>query len=108
MTAYFVLLLLTIISSLISLFYAVSALKDKPSQPTSSYAFVRSLAITLLIVAAVLLNNRSLVLGSAALMAFVQLGDAVIGVRIADKMKTYGPFSIAIVSFALLALVIFF
>lgn len=98
------LICLTIASSLISLYYATMSLKAKDSHPTAQYAFVRSISVVILIGLALALDNRALFLGSALLMAFIQLGDSVVGLRLSDKLKTYGPLSVAIASFILLAL----
>lgn len=102
---YILLVCLTVISSLVSLFYASASLKDKNN--TSYYAFVRSVAVVVLVITALILNERSLFLGSAFLMALIQLGDAAVGVMISDKFKTYGPLSIALISFVLLTLNIY-
>ena len=99
---YFLLVSITIISSIISLFYATMALRSKGKDDTAYYAFVRSIAIFILIVLAVIINDRNLLLGCSLLMVLVQLGDAIVGLRISDKLKTYGPLSVAIISLALL------
>ena len=101
---YIALIFITIISSLVSLYYASAALKDKKKSDTAYYAFVRSAAAVILVIFAALLNIKSLVLGSALLMALIQLGDAVVGIRISNKMKTYGPLTVAIISFIILGL----
>jgi hypothetical protein len=99
---YIALIIVTLISSLISLYYAFIALKGRTD--TAYYAFVRSAAAIIFVILAALLNIKSLVFGSALLMALVQLGDTFVGIRISDTTKTYGPLGVAIVSFILLGL----
>lgn len=98
---YYTIAIFTSISSLVSLYYAIEAC-IKTKQLNAFYAFARSLSITLLCIATLYFVNHLYLFSMTLLMSLVQLIDGVIGLTIKDKLKAYGPFSLAIIGFILL------
>ena len=105
---YIALIITTLISAFISLFYASIYLKQAHKTITADYAFVRSLVAALVVVLVIIINDRPMVYMVALLMALIQLGDSFIGMRVGDKTKTYGPLVTAIISLILLAVNLLF
>lgn len=98
---YYFIVIFTSISSIVSLYYAIEAF-IKTRQINAQYAFARSLAIALLSVATLCFVNQLILFVMTLLMALVQLIDGIMGITIKDKLKTFGPFSLAIIGFILL------
>jgi hypothetical protein len=96
----------SLVSALVSLGFSAAALHlVEKSDPTYTYVlFNLARAIALVIGFALVARTRSLTALTimAALMAIVQLFDGVVGAIDGDSMKTFGPWGIAVVSFAAL------
>lgn len=108
MTAnYLICTLITLASGMTSLGFSIMAYlsSDKNSRVNAMYASSRSLAIAAICVVALINQSNSWLIAAATLMIIVQTLDALVGVIISDKLKTFGPAITAIVN--LLALVWF-
>ena len=66
------------------------------------YAFSRSLALLVAAIVGLLTGSVFFVMAIAIAMVVVQAGDAVIGARLADRLKTVGPAATAVVNLAAL------
>ncbi|PJJ55304.1 hypothetical protein CLV54_3194 [Compostimonas suwonensis] len=66
------------------------------------YAFARSLALLVVAIVALFTGSVAFVAAIAIAMVIVQVADAVIGVRIRDRLKTVGPAATALVDLAAL------
>ena len=71
-------------------------------QEYALYAASRSIALPSAIVYAIGLRSRGGVAALAVAMTLVQLFDAIIGFRLGDPAKAYGPMAFAAINFALL------
>lgn len=92
-TAFWICSTITSISAVVSLGYSVAALRSSKgtTQTNALYACSRSLALA--VVALIVLFTRSAdwLKAVATAMIIVQAGDALIGARIRDQLKTAGP-----------------
>jgi hypothetical protein len=70
------------------------------------YAAARTLPLAIAVLIAIAAGATVVVEWLAALAGVIQLADAAIGARQRDAGKTFGPLAIAILQFALLALVL--
>ena len=95
---------ITLISALVSLGYAIAGLRgaDAEARTASEYAFSRSLALAIAAIVAMFTASVAFVAAVALAMVIVQLVDAVIGARIPDRVKTFGPAATALVNAAAL------
>ena len=66
------------------------------------YAFVRNLALTIVVEIALLRERHDWLVAVAMAMILVQAGDALVGLRIRDRLKTIGAAMTALVNLALL------
>lgn len=84
---------LTLISSLVSGGYAVIGLREAPRdfRVPSLYALARSTALVSLAVIGLFSASIAFEAAAALSMVLVQGFDAVIGARISDRIKTFGP-----------------
>lgn len=97
--------LVTLMSALVSLGFAVHATATArgEARTPSRYALSRSLALVVLAVMALASGATVLIAGAAVAMIVVQAADAVIGVLIHDRLRTFGPALTAAANAAALA-----
>ena len=95
---------ITTISALISLGFSLAALmQDAGAARTAPfYTVSRSLAFAIIAMAALLNGSRPWLEAVAIGMVIVQAGDAMIGLTLRDRMKTFGPAGTATVNLAAL------
>jgi hypothetical protein len=95
---------ITAISALVSLGYSIVGLRASsgPARTASLYALSRSVALAAAAIVALFAGSVAFVVAVAIAMIIVQAVDAVIGARIHDRMKTFGPAATAIVNAAAL------
>jgi hypothetical protein len=107
MTAFWVCAGITAASALVSLGYAVAAVISALDQAgvNAMYALSRSVALAAAVMVPVFSQTRSSLFTIALAMVIVQALDAAVGARIHDRLKTFGPASLAAVN--LVALVWF-
>jgi hypothetical protein len=98
--AFWLAVTVTVISAAVSFGYALAGLRAATgdARTPSMYAFARSLALLLVAVIAPFTGSLAFVAAIAIAMIIVQAADAVIGVRIRDRVKTLGPAATAIVN----------
>ena len=84
---------ITAVSAFVSLGYSTAALggTTAPEGTSSMYAFARSLALAAGSAAALFVRSPTFSEAIAFTMIIVQAADAVIGVRLGDRLKTLGP-----------------
>lgn len=104
MLAYWLCAVFTVISSCVSLGYSVAAVVGSQAADHSHahYAFARSLALAVVTVVTLFGHRHDWLVATATAMIIVQAADAIIGSRIPDKVKTFGPAATAAVNLALL------
>lgn len=102
--AFWVCAAITVISSLVSLGYAASAVRSSqgPDRRNALYAFSRSVALAVAATTALFNRSAGWLEGVALAMIVVQASDAVIGARIRDRLKTVGPALTAVANLAAL------
>lgn len=85
--------IVTLISAAVSLGYAISSLRAATdgSRIPSSYALARSAALVVVAGVAPFTASLPFIAAAALGMICVRALDAVIGGRIGDRVKTYGP-----------------
>lgn len=91
--AFWVCAAVTALSALVSLGFSIAALagSDAASRTNAMYTSARSLALAVAAVTALFVGSRSFLTAIALAMVVVQAGDALIGVKIHDRLKTIGP-----------------
>lgn len=94
----------TTASSVVSLGYSVAAVRspDRSRQTNALYAVSRSLALATVSTAGLSKQSTDWLKAAAAAMTLVQAGDALIGLRARDRVKTLGPALTAIANLAAL------
>lgn len=102
--AYWICAVVTVISALVSAGYAVAGLSSAPvdGRVASMYALARSAALVVVAVAGLFVASTGFVVAAAVAMIVVQGLDAVIGVRISNRIKTIGPALTALANLAAL------
>src|ERR1700753_3422025 len=100
--AYWACACFTFISSVISVAFSFMALKMSSGHEYALYATSRSVALPLAIAYAMALRLRGGVAALAVAMSLVQLFDGLIGLRLGDPGRAYGPFLFAAVNLGLL------
>ena len=99
--------LVTIGSAFTSAGFSVAALfSSGDARVNAMYAASRSLSLAAASVVVVLARSRSGLLAVALVMALVQGGDAIIGLIERDPLKTFGPAFLALVTVAVLILLL--
>lgn len=95
---------ITVVSAVVSLGYSVAAVRGPGrSEPTEAlYAFSRSSALAVAAVVVLFVRSEDWLRAVAVAMIIVQAGDAVIGARIGDRLKTVGPALTALANLAAL------
>ena len=99
-TAFWVCAVITVISAFVSLGYSIAALKgsDATGDTSSRYASARSLAVAVVAVTAFFVGSSSFLEAIALVMVIVQAADALIGLKIHDRLKAIGPALTALVN----------
>ena len=92
-TAFWVCSIITALSAFVGLGYSIATVgwSPAPQQVPAMYAFARSLALAAAAVAALLTRSVAFAEAIAFTMIIVQAADAVIGVRLHERMRTFGP-----------------
>lgn len=102
--AFWVCAAITAISATVSLGYSIAGLASaaEPGRTPSMYALARSVALTVVAVAAFFVGSVPFLAAVAIAMVVVQAADAVIGGLIHDRLKTIGPAATAAAHLAVL------
>lgn len=100
--AYWSCAIFTFLSSIVSAGFAFLALKMSSGHEYALYAASRSVALPLAIAYAMALRLRGGVAALAVAMSLVQLFDGLVGLRLGDPGRAYGPFLLAAVNLGLL------
>jgi hypothetical protein len=89
---------ITAISAYVGLGYSIAGLRgaDPRSQAGFMYALARSAALAVAATIAPFTSSIGFVAAVAVVMVLVQGADAVVGLRIRDSLKTYGPAATAV------------
>lgn len=105
MTAYWCCAAFTLISSLVSLGYSVAAVRENGSgrAVTAEYALSRSVALTSISAVPLFGQRHDWLVAASVAMIVVQAADVIIGARVRDRLKTFGPAATAACNLALLA-----
>jgi hypothetical protein len=84
---------ITAISAYVSLGYSVVGLRDATAEAKVGYmyALARSGALAAAATVALVTSSIGFVAAVAVVMIVVQGADAIVGTRIHDRLKTYGP-----------------
>ncbi|WIB79015.1 hypothetical protein DEJ28_07925 [Curtobacterium sp. MCPF17_002] len=92
-TAAWVCSAITIVSALVSLGFSVAGLRAAAAagRVASEYALARSIALALVAVIAPITGDTGFIAAAAVAMIAVQGLDAVVGARVADRVRTFGP-----------------
>lgn len=95
--------IVTTVSALVSVCFSVAGLLG-PSGGGSfeRYAASRSTALLIAVLCCIGFRSRDAIAAMALVMSLVQGFDGLIGILAHDPAKTYGPFAIAIMNFAVL------
>ncbi|WP_372983781.1 hypothetical protein [Microbacterium sp.] len=93
MISFWICAVITFVSALVSLGYAAAGLRAAVADEItpSRYALSRSVALAATAAVALFTGSVAFVAGMAVAMIIVQAADAVIGVTLKDRVKTYGP-----------------
>ena len=88
----------TLISAALGICFSIGAvLKEKENSRTNAlYMLARSLALTCAAVITVCRNAPTILFVVTAIMLIVQTVDCIIGIIIKSKMRTVGPFIMAV------------
>jgi hypothetical protein len=92
----------TFISAIVSVGFAFLALKMSSGHEYAMYAASRSIALPLAVGYAMALRLRGGIAALAVAMSLVQLFDGLVGLRLGDPGRAYGPFLFATVNLGLL------
>ncbi|CAN5444719.1 hypothetical protein BH10PAT3_BH10PAT3_1560 [soil metagenome] len=93
--------LITLVSAMTSFGFSLNAFKTSVGESgiNAMYTTARSLALVLASIAVFFNHSRSWLITVAVIMIIVQVADSVIGIKIHNKMKTFGPAITAIFNF---------
>lgn len=99
-TPFFTCALVTAISAIVSLGFSVAAVRSETqnAQTMALYACVRSAALGIASIVSFWTGSSQWLLAVAVIMIIVQAGDALIGLRIKDHLKTFGPAATSIIN----------
>ncbi len=106
MSSYYVCAFITVASAFTSLGFSIVAISgsSRESRITALYAASRSVALAFVSLVPLLYVSTPFLAGIASVMIVVQGLDAVIGFRIHNAVKSYGPAVTALVNLVALAL----
>lgn len=95
---YYVIALITWISSILGLLFAAHAVKqEKTVQKTNAlYTLARCIALVFLSTLLIFIQSTLLLTAVTAAMLIVQLVDSIIGIYIRNRMRTLGPLAMAV------------
>lgn len=84
---------ITAISAVVSLGFSIAAVRTAagPARTLALYAAVRSGALVIASIVPLATGSAEWLLSIGLAMIIVQAGDAVIGMTIKDRVKTFGP-----------------
>lgn len=87
----------TLISAALGVFFSIAIIKEKGNSRTNAlYMFARSLALTCAAAIPVCRNAPTILFVATMAMLIVQIVDCIIGIVIKSKMRTVGPFIMAV------------
>ncbi|SRR5258708_37246982 len=92
----------TLFSAVVSAGFSLLALRTGSGHEYALYAASRSVALPLAVVYAMALRSCGSVAALAVAMVLVQLFDAIIGFRLNDPGRAYGPLVFSVINFGLL------
>jgi hypothetical protein len=92
----------TLLSAIVSVNFSLLSLRMAGGQEYALYAASRSVALPLAVVYAMALRSYGGVAALAVAMTLVQMFDGMIGLRLHDPGRAYGPMVFAAINFGLL------
>jgi hypothetical protein len=92
----------TLFSAIVSAGFSLLSLRMAGGHEYALYAASRSVALPLATIYAMALRSRASVAALAVAMTLVQLFDGIIGLRLNDPGRAYGPIVYAAINFGLL------
>ena len=103
-TAFWACALVAVASAAVSLFFAVDGLRgSRPDAVTASrYALARSISLFAVALTGLFSASEAFVAAVATAMILVQSLDALVGVGLHDRVKTFGPAIMSLVGLATL------
>jgi hypothetical protein len=104
MVAYWSCAAVTAVSAAMSLGYSIAAARavGRGGPPEARYAVARSVALMVISVVPLLVERHDWLVSAAVAMILVQASDALVGVGIRDRLKTFGPAVAALTNLAVL------
>ncbi|GGF21599.1 hypothetical protein [Subtercola lobariae] len=91
---------LTAASALTSLGFSLAALRGPNRDVYAKYSLSRSIALVGGVIVVLAVHTVSALFVMALAMTVVQALDAVVGITISDRMKTFGPAALAVLTLA--------
>jgi hypothetical protein len=92
----------TLFSAIVSAGFSILALRMAGGHEYALYAASRSVALPLAVIYAMTLRSRGGTATLAVAMTLVQLFDGIVGLRLHDPGRAYGPMVFAAINFGLL------
>jgi hypothetical protein len=92
----------TLFSAIVSAGFSLLSLRMAGGHEYALYATSRSVALPLAVIYALALRSRGGMAALAVAMILVQLFDGVVGLRLHDPGRAYGPMAFAAINFGLL------
>jgi hypothetical protein len=92
----------TLLSAIVSMSFSLLALHMAVSLEYAMYAASRSVALPSAVVYAMARRSNEGIAALALVMSLVQLFDGIIGFRLHDLGRAYGPIAFAMINFGLL------
>jgi hypothetical protein len=92
----------TLFSAIVSAGFSLLSLRMAGGHEYALYAASRSIALPLATIYAMALRSRAGVAALAVAMTLVQLFDGIVGLRLNDPGRAYGPIVFAVINFGLL------
>jgi hypothetical protein len=92
----------TLFSMIVSASFSLLSLRMAGGHEYAPYAASRSVALPLAVLYAMALRSRGGMATLAAAMTLVQLFDGIVGLRLHDPGRAYGPMAFAAINFGLL------
>jgi len=92
----------TLFSAIVSASFSLLSLRMTGGHEYALYAASRSVALPLAVLYAMTLRARGAMATLAVAMTLVQLFDGIVGLRLHDPGRAYGPMAFAAINFGLL------
>ena len=92
----------TLLSALVSAAFSLLSLRMAGGHEYALYAASRSVALPIAVIYSMLLRSRTAAAALAVAMTLVQLFDGLVGFRLGDAGRAYGPLLFAAINLALL------